>query len=382
MLVGGGSGGHITPLLAVAYKLREQQPVATIDYVLETGSRFVDLPRRAKCIDNVYQIRAGKFRRYHGESIWSHLLDFSTNLKNIRDAFYFVIGFFQSLGLLGRLRPDAVFIKGGFVGVPVGLACRIRRIPYFTHDSDTVPGLANRLIAGHALYHAVGMPEDFYNYPKSKLRYTGIPLSSDYAVVDAATKLKFRRQLKLPEDAMVLTVTGGSLGAMRLNNAVRAIAPALLDKFSKLYILHQTGMDLPIYNGLDDSISARITEVDYTKDLAAFTGAADVIVARAGATTIAELAVQAKACVIVPNPQLTGGQQSHNAAYLKQHRAAVVLSEAETADAKVFQSTLEQLLQSGDRQLALGKALGSLAKPDAAEALTAIIIEIASKNKQ
>ena len=340
------------------------------------------LPRQSKDIDDVYPIRAGKFRRYHGESFWSHLFDISTNLKNIRDFFYLVAGFFQSLGLLGRLRPDAVFIKGGFVGVPVGLACRVRHIPYFTHDSDTVPGLANRLIAGGAVYQAVGMPEEFYNYPKSKLRYTGIPLSADYRPVDETAKMRFRRQLKLPEDALVVAVTGGSLGAMRLNKAFRAVAPTLLRQLPKLHILHQTGMDVPIYTGLADSEASRVTEVAYTEELAAFTGAADVVVARAGATTIAELAVQAKACVLVPNPQLTGGQQSHNASYLKHHQAALVLSEAEAADTQIFSEVLGQLLQSTDQQKALSKALADLAKPEAAEALTAIILDIATKNKQ
>lgn len=380
-MVGGGSGGHITPLLAVAHKLHLAAPEASIDYVIEKGSRFTSLPESSTDVDTVYKIRAGKFRRYHGESFVSHVFDISTNLKNIRDFFYLLAGSFQSWRLLGRLRPDAVFIKGGFVGVPVGMACRLRGVPYFTHDSDTVPGLANKLIAGRAAYHAVGMPAEFYNYPKQKTRYTGIPLSTHYQRVDTAAQKRFRQQLGLADDALVMTVTGGSLGAQRLNTAVCAVAEQLLTEFPKLQILHQTGSKQALYQDLGPELKARVVETQFTDVLYAFTGAADIVVTRAGATTVAELAVQGKACVIVPNPQLTGGQQSHNAAYLEKHKAAVIVSEKQAADAAGFAATLRALLQATQQRQALATALGHLAKPDADEALTAIILELATNKK-
>ena len=381
LLVGGGSGGHITPLLAVAHKLRTRVLRSEIFYVLEKGSRFASLPGDSKDIQAVYEIRAGKFRRYHGESFWSHVFDVRTNLLNLRDFFYFITGFFQSLRLLGRVRPDVVFIKGGFVGVPVGFACRVRRIPYFTHDSDTVPGLANRLIAGGATYHAVGMPAEFYAYPKAATRYTGIPLSGDYAVVDAAAKKRFRKHLDVPADALIVTLTGGSLGAVRLNRAFAAIASSLLEHFPKLYILHQTGSTESLYSGLSAGARDRLVEVAFTNELAAFTGASDVVVTRAGATTIAELAVQGKACVLVPNPQLTGGQQTKNAEYLAKHDAAVVVPEKDAAEPAKFEKVLSDLLRSPEQQRNLSKHILELAKPNAAEELTAIIEELAKKKQ-
>lgn len=302
-----------------------------------------------------------------------------TNLLNLRDFFYMIIGFFQSLRLLGRLQPDVVFIKGGFVGVPVGFACRLRRIPYFTHDSDTVPGLANRLIAGGATFHAVGMPAEFYSYPKASTRYTGIPLSKDYMLVDASAMKKFRTALDVPADALVVTLTGGSLGAERLNRSFVAVAESLLDSFPELYILHQTGSSESLYSGLSAGLRDRLIEVAFTDELYAFTGAADLVVTRAGATTIAELAVQGKACVLVPNPQLTGGQQTKNAEYLAKHEAVVVVSEEQAAKPAEFEKVLSSLLRSSAERKSLSKHIAELAKPDAAEALTAIIEEIAKK---
>lgn len=266
--------------------------------------------------------------------------------------------------------------------MPVGLACRMRSIPYFTHDSDTVPGLANRLIAKHASYHAVGMPAEFYTYPKDKIRYTGIPLAAVYQPVDAKIKQKFRKQLNLPEDSVVLAVTGGSLGAARLNKAVRAVAESLVTDLPQLYIMHQTGSKLELYQDLPRTMRPRVREMAFSDELYAVTGAADVVLTRAGATTIAELAVQAKACVIVPGSHLTGGQQDHNAAYLHKHQAAVVVPESEADDTESFLETLEAVLSSKSRQLALAKALSGLAKPDADDALTAIILELATKHKQ
>ena len=379
LLVGGGSGGHITPLLAVAHKLRLSHSKAEINYVLEKGSKFDDLPRASKDIDKVYTIRAGKFRRYHGESFWSHVFDIKTNLKNFRDFFYFIAGFFQSLRLLGRLRPEVVFIKGGFIGVPVGMACRVRRIPYFTHDSDTVPGLANRLIAGGAVCHAVGMPAEFYSYPKNKTKYTGIPLTKAYKPMTKESKAKFRTHLKLPAEALVITVTGGSLGAQRLNEAFAAVAESLLNSFPKLFILHQTGTETSVYKGLSAGLSARVREVAFTDELAAYTGAADLVVTRAGATTFAELAVQGRACIFVPNPQLTGGQQIRNADYLEHHGAGVVVLEEQAAVPVKFEQAIADVLRSDQQRQELSDNIAKLAKPDADQALTAIIEEIAKK---
>ena len=121
LLTGAGSGGHITPILALAKELKLQKPDAKLIYVGQTGDKLGDIPANDPNIDVVYTIRAGKLRRYHGEGL-KQLLDLLTWFKNIRDFFYLLIGMVQSRRLLKRLQPDIIFIKGGFVGVPIGLA--------------------------------------------------------------------------------------------------------------------------------------------------------------------------------------------------------------------------------------------------------------------
>src|SRR5689334_19136294 len=160
-LVGGGSGGHITPLLTVGEEIKKLHSKTTLIFIGQKGEKLIDAVQKNPKIDQVHSVRAGKFRRYHGEGI-KQLLDLKTMFKNVRDFFYFLAGIWQSYWLLKRLKPDGIFIKGGFVGVPVGLSAAMQKIPYITHDSDALPGLANRLISRWASAHAVGLPKDVY----------------------------------------------------------------------------------------------------------------------------------------------------------------------------------------------------------------------------
>ncbi len=331
----------------------------------------------------MYQISAGKFRRYHSQSWLSRLGDIETNLKNCADFFKFLIGTVQAVLLLRRLRPDVVFIKGGFVGVPVGLGCRLLNIPYITHDSDTIPGLANRLIGAQAAMHAVGMPPEFYSYPKDKTRYVGIPVGDEYQTVTAKQKAAYRHDLGVSKTDKVLCITGGSLGAVRLNHAVMKIVPELLDQFSTLHVFHQTGeQDEELYGGLSAEARRRIVEVPFVDNLEVYTGAADVVIARAGATTIAELAIQQKAVVLVPNPQLTGGHQTKNAEHLAAQGAILVLAEQELAMTAKATTIIADLLASSGKQQNLAKNIQKLAKPDAADEIARLIVEIGAGTVQ
>lgn len=375
LLVGGGSGGHITPLLAVARELKKLKPRIQIGYVIEKGSQFYDLPSTAKEIDDVFTIRAGKFRRYHSRSLVKHLLDVPTNLKNTRDLGYVTAGISQSRRLLKKFKPDVIFIKGGFVGVPVGVAASQLGVPYFTHDSDTIPGLANKLIAKKAFLHTVGMPAELYNYPKDKTKFVGIPLHKNYKAVSTSQQTAFRAKLGIDVRARVLCITGGSLGAQRLNEAVKAVIGDLLSQLPDLIILHQTGSKhTKIYNDLDRRYIKRVRAFGFSDELYVYTGAADVILARAGATTIAELAVQQKSCIFIPNPDLTGGQQSKNARFLIEKEAAEIIYEDDMVKKDSFTKQIVKIMNSKNRQNVLKNNIAKLAKPNAASEIAKIII--------
>lgn len=328
----------------------------------------------------VLSVRAGKFRRYHGEG-FNQIVDLKTILKNVRDFMYVFIGVFQSWLIFKKLKPNCVFIKGGFVGVPVGLAAASQKIPYVTHDSDALPGLANRIIARWAAVHTVALPKEVYNYPLAKTVTVGVPIHSNFQFVSPASQAKYRNEIGLGEYRKIILVTGGGLGARRLNEAVAAIMPSLLKRNKDLAVVHTVGRGNElatnkIYQHNLDAVDLKKVKVEgYLTDLYRYSAAADVIVARAGATNLAEFASQAKACVIVPNPQLTGGHQLKNAAYLAEKEAIEIVTEQDIVrDNSKLEHAIQRLLGDEDLRSKLGKNLSAFANSNSANQLARILL--------
>lgn len=374
ILTGGGTGGHITPLLAVAHEIKQIDPATHITYIGERNAKYGELIANNPDFDEVRTIFAGKFRRYHGESLATHLRDVKTLLLNSRDLFLFIIGTLQAIVLVKQVRPDHILLKGGFVGVPVGLAAAFWKRQFVTHDSDAVPGLANRLVARWARLHATGMPAEFYAYPKESIRYVGVLVGRDYQLVTTDMQADYKAKLHLPKDALVLLITGGSGGAMAINQAVRTIIDDLLKTFPDLHVIHQVGIGKgAVY---DDYAHERLTVIELLKPMYVYTGASDVIVTRAGANTIAELGIQGKACVVVPNPLLTGGHQLKNAEVWEAKKAALVLRESDmVAEPTVLRDLIIDLLQNAHARSELGRNLREITVTDAAHKLALILLD-------
>lgn len=381
VLTGGGSGGHITPLQAVAAELKKQPSKPKLVYIGQKGDHFVEIMRKDSNIDEVFSVRAGKFRRFHGEG-FKQLLDIPTLLKNARDFFYVLIGLAQSRKLLKRLQPDVIFIKGGFIGVPVGLAAANFHLPYVTHDSDAIPGLANRIIARWARLHAVALPEEVYNYPAAKTVTTGIPLQAGFEPVTEKLKARYRQEIDMLAKAKMLFAIGGGLGAQRVNTAIAEALPHLLHEFPDLYVVQSVGRANEeqvrgFYEAnLTTNQRGRVHVFGYIDDVFRYSGAADIVVTRAGATNLAEFALQGKACVVVPNPLLTGGHQLKNASYLAERQAAVILKEDDLLDdPNRLAKQVSHLLRDPKSQLALAANLAEFAQPDATRHLARLILE-------
>jgi UDP-N-acetylglucosamine--N-acetylmuramyl-(pentapeptide) pyrophosphoryl-undecaprenol N-acetylglucosamine transferase len=323
------------------------------------------------------QVSAGKFRRYSHFKAIDYLKHPSIMLANLWDLLKVAVGVLQSQCLLIRFKPNVVFIKGGFVGLPVGLAAGLLwpRVPIVIHDSDTAPGLTNRVLSRFATKIATGMPLENYNYPAEKSAYTGIPIASlRPASVEQQAKLKAKWGFDAKKPLLV--VTGGGLGSQRINDAVMSQLSELLkhtqvalvagkDQYPKLAKREQpTGFKLYefITSGFDELL-----------------GAADIVVSRAGATTIVELAALAKAVILVPNAMLPSSHQVKNAKALTDADAAVTLNDDRLVDRPQMLTTMvEELLGSDERLFELGRNLHKFAKPHAARDL-ARIIERAAK---
>jgi UDP-N-acetylglucosamine--N-acetylmuramyl-(pentapeptide) pyrophosphoryl-undecaprenol N-acetylglucosamine transferase len=378
-LTGGGSGGHIVPLLSLARELKAQAPDSEIIYIGHKGDNFDSLNLPKHDFDFLAFINAGKFRRYHNEGVLSHLLDVKTVVLNVRDVFRVIASVGAAYRILNRTGAQVLFAKGGFVSVPVGIAARLKGIPIITHDSDSVGGLANRIVGRWANVRATGMPTKFYKSSKARLEYVGIPLDSRIEHVSLPMQQAYKKELRLPESSQVVLVAGGGLGSANVNKMIIHAAPRLLQSNLALQIIHIAGQQhqkdvaATYRQHLDATQMERVKVLGFTPDFYRYSGAADLIVSRAGATALAEFAVQGKACIIIPSPFLTGGHQLKNAEELQKNDAAVVLNE--DADTDEVVGVIHQLLNHDHRRWQLGENIHKSAKPGAAKKLAAIILE-------
>ncbi len=373
MLVGGGTGGHILPLLAVAHNLKQSHPKVRILVVIDNSVKSALFAESSSYVDEVKRIKAGKYRRYPNRSVVERLLDIKTFALNIRDFFRMTMGIFQAIWLLKQEKPRIVFIKGGFVGVPIGIACRLTSTPFITHDSDASPGLANRIIGRWAHTHTVAMDRSLYKYPASKTLQVGIPVSADFVKVNKELKAQYRKAIGIPEQAKLILVTGGSLGAKELNGIVANISQSLLAD-PDIYVIHQTGNwksnDLPVDN-------PRYRIADYLNNMYLYSGSADIIITRAG-SAIAEFATQQKTLIVVPAPQLADGHQLKNAEIIKNAHAGVVISQDELKQSPtLILSIIDELLANSSLSQTLANNLQDLYPPDATSKISQAILKIA-----
>lgn len=384
LLAGGGSGGHIMPLLAVVHALKQQDPTTHVIYVGQRGDKLADIPANDPSVDEVCNVSAGKLRRYSGEG-WGQLLNIRTQLLNVRDVFRTLAGIWQSYQMLGRMHPDVIFTRGGFVSVPVAIAGKLRGIPYITHDSDSTPSLANRLIARWASLHAVALPKELYPYPPEKTIVVGVPISAEYELVTPVIRKKYRGDLELLAEVPVLLVTGGGNGARVLNEAVVSNARYLLGTYPQLVIMHVAGRALETetkkaYDALElGEARSRVVVKGFVVDLYRYSGAADIVIARGGATNLAEFAAQGIACLIIPSKQL--GWNVKNASVLAERDAIVQLTEDQVEQPERLGRALGELFEHPELRMQLGVAIHTYAHDDAAGELARYITQLADKGK-
>lgn len=326
-------------------------------------------------------ILAGKLRRYHHLSTIRHLLWPSLVIRNIADVFLVTAGFFQSLVKLIIWRPKVIFIKGGYVCLPVGIAAALLRIPMVLHDSDAHPGLTNRILARWARVIATGAPPEYYNYPSEKTKYVGIPVSSEYHQFSDKDKEKTRKEWGIEVHRPLIVITGGGLGASRINDTVIKTLGDLL-KLGSVVLVSGEGQygelrEITPENNADFQLYPFIS-----KGFAGLLGCADLVVARAGATTILELAALKKPTILIPNPKLTGGHQMKNAKVYKDAGAVVLVSEEEMMDnPQVLVEAVKGIITDKKLSANLSDKFSSFARPDAAKDVAKIIIKNSNNNR-
>ena len=365
--MGGGSGGHVTPVLAVINELHKLDPQLQVRFVCDTAfeSQSRGLMKNATAPVVVSTIPAGKFRRYHGETTLDALKDVRTMAFNVRDLLFIAGGFFKSLWILVSNRPDVVFAKGGYVCLPLGLAAALLRIPLVIHDSDVRPGLTNKVLGRFAQKIGTGSPVENYNYDPAKAIYVGVPVREDFQPFTPEQTTQARHDIGMVDiTAPLVVVTGGGLGAKSINDAMVRSGKLLID--AGIHVYHVTGKKH--YDAVVQKAPAHphymVVPFVY-KDMHAILGAADVVVTRASATFIQELAALAKPSIIIPAAHL--GDQVQNAVLYDEAKAALVLSDDAIADGTLLGDSLVSLIKSPEVRGKMSRTLHEFAKPHAAK---------------
>ena len=346
LILAGGTGGHIFPGLAVAAALQSRGvPVAWLgaDGAMET--RLV--PAHGIAIDTI------PVKGLRGKGIATLLGAPFRVLAAVRAA--------RRVMLLRR--PRAVVSFGGFAAGPGGLAARLLGIPLLVHEQNRAPGLTNRVLARLAGRVLTGFPDTFRGIDEELV---GNPVRDEIATVPPPSQRFAARA-----GALRLLVLGGSQGARALNDAV----PRALSRLGgSVHVRHQCGEKLREEAERAYAQAGVVAQVEpFIADMAGAYAAADLVVCRAGALTLAELCAAGVGSVLVPFPQAVDDHQARNAEYLVEHGAAVLLKQGDTL-ADALRATLSELNDDPARRLAMAEAARKLARPDAAQQVAEAVL--------
>ncbi|MCL5795305.1 MAG: undecaprenyldiphospho-muramoylpentapeptide beta-N-acetylglucosaminyltransferase [Patescibacteria group bacterium] len=357
VLTGGGTAGHILPLIAVSQELKSINKDTEFLFIGPDNDEERLITRKYNL--NYLAINSGKIRRYFD---W----------QNFIDPFKSIAGFIQSVKILKNVKPDVIFAKGGYATFPVVLAGWFLKIPIIIHESDSVMGLANKIESKLAKKVCVGFPTEFYPYIKStKLVYTGNPIRKNSVLSLKPYPSKPLHLTPLHHKPTIL-VTGGSQGAHFINQTILAILPKLLKKY---HIIHICGKN--DYSQCQKYKFSNYELYDFTDKILDLMKKADLTITRAGASTLAEISSLSKPALIIPLPASANNHQLQNAKVYEKNKAAVVILEQDIIPDNL-RIIIEGLLNNKNRLKEMRENTHKLFKKDAAELISKEIINLTS----
>ncbi len=354
VIAAGGTGGHIYPGIAVARRFLVRYPDTEVLFVGHAGGLEERLlPQEGfRCMTVTVQALQGRSR-------WAQ----------IRALGALGVGTLQAMRLLRRMRPHLVIGAGGYVMGPVICAAALLRVPRVLMEQNLRPGLTVRSLARYAQCVFTAFADSALHLPGRTTLYTGTPVREDICQVESSA-------LRGAEAPLHLLVFGGSQGAHHINQAMMQAAPWLAAQQPRIRLVHQTGeADCAEVTQAYAHAGLQAEVVPFLHDMAARYRWADLVLCRAGASTLAELTVCGKPAILVPYPYAADDHQRHNALAMQHQGAAQVIFDAELSGARLAE-VLEPLLDTPDllhQQAAQSRALG---RPQAAEAIVTACVQL------
>jgi len=353
ILTGGGTGGSVSPLLAIAEELSNlaANKESKFEFLWIGTRKGIEREMVRKAGIKFMVIYSGKLRRYF-------------SLKNFIDPFLIIIGFFQVLTILIVWRPNLVMSAGSFVSVPVAWAAWILRIPILIHQQDVCPGLANKLVAPLANIITVTFRESLKNYGK-KAVWTGNPVQLSIMNYELSIKEIFNK-FNLKNNLPVVLVVGGVTGAVAVNKLVQGDLGELT-KFCQ--IIHITGKNKKTKKQKNKKTNYYSFEFLDAKKMAEVLQITDVVVSRCGLGFLTELSYLGKPAILIPIPDT---HQEYNAQIFKAKEAAIVLDQNKLTS-KELASTIKRLLDDNVLRSKLRNNIKAVIKRGANEKIANII---------
>lgn len=352
LFAAGGTGGHIFPALAVADKCRELHPDIRIEFVGTRGR-----------LEEKVVPRAGYPLNYLWISGFQRRLSVETMFLPMKIG----ASFTQALGLLSRFRPHAVICAGAYVSYPIGMMASLRRVPLVLMESNALPGRVIRSLAPRAAEIHVAFASAADHLRGGAMIVSGNPVRQVFH--GSIDQSEARRHFGLEPGRPTLFAFGGSLGARSINNALDPIVGSLIE--SGLQVIWQTGTS---YAGGERKEGGLYRSV-FIHEMEQAYAAADLVLARAGATTIAELAAVGKGAILVPLPTAADDHQKVNALAMQKAGAAEMLLDGELPEKLL--STIARLLADRERMAEMGRRVRAMAVPDADERIARRVLALA-----
>lgn len=352
VIAGGGTGGHLFPGIAVAEEWLDRSPDNSVLFVgTEKGIEARLLPKLG----------------YRLELITAAGVRGKGNLARLKGLAMLLFGYAESRKILKEFRPDAVLGVGGFASGPLVMAAKGMQLPCFIHEQNAIPGFTNKVLARFVRKVFVSFAGTVKFFPEGKSIITGNPLRRQIlAQVTQAASADEQGRFRL-------LVFGGSLGAHSINLAMAEALAQLKERADTIRIVHQTGAnDLGDVQEAYRSAGMDAEVVPFIDDMASAYGSADLIVCRAGATTVAEVTACGKPCLFIPFPHAVDDHQRRNADALVNNGAGFMLIEQELSGAVLAQKIME-LMDDRERLINTGCAARGMARLDAAQKIADLI---------
>lgn len=363
----GGTAGHIYPAVGVAEKLKELMPDSEFLFVGAEGMMETELvPREG------YDIKTVKITNIHRSLKPKEIAHNIATVKNVFAATR------QAKRIIREFKPDAAIGTGGYVCYPVLKAAHALGIPTLVHESNAVPGLTTKLLAGTVDRVMVGFEEAVKNYkPGVKVEVTGTPVRSEFVGADRTAA---RKKLGLDDERPLVLSVWGSLGSAHMNGIMTGVI-GLAAREKQLYIVHSAGKKR--YDSMKAALEATAPDYEaagmevepYLFNIPELMAASDLILCRSGASTLAELAALGRPAILVPSPNVTGNHQEKNARVLEKRGAALVLLEGEF-NSESFYAEVKKLAFDHARLEQMSEAMRSQCLSNPAGRIAELILSL------